>query len=91
MTTIDPENILFFDLYRNSKQWELVQTEKIEFSENPESYSFTNILYANNQVWDYNIHNDTVELTAFYIGEKIEDNYTDLVCGNQKLIYFKLQ
>ena len=91
MITIDPENILFFDLYRNSKQWELVQTEKIEFSENPQSYSFTNILYANNQVWDYNIHNDTVELTAFYIGEKIEDNYTDLVCGNQKLIYFKLQ
>ena len=91
MITIDPENILFFDLYRNSKQWELVQTEKIEFSENPESYSFTNILYANNQVWDYNIHNDTGELTAFYIGEKIEDNYTDLVCGNQKLIYFKLQ
>jgi hypothetical protein len=42
-------------------------------------------------VWDYNIDSNTGELIATYIGEKIENNYTELVCGNQKLNYFKLQ
>ena len=91
MITINTEEILFFELYRNSKKWELAKTEKINFSENPESYSFADILYSNNEVWEYTINKDSGELTAFYIGEKIEDNYTQLVCGNPVFYYFKLQ
>ncbi|MEZ7499006.1 hypothetical protein QO200_09655 [Flavobacterium sp. Arc3] len=91
MITITADEILFFGLYRNSKKWELAKTEKINFSENPESYSFADILYSNNEVWDYNINKDSGELTAFYIGEKIGDNYTQLVCGNLVFYYFKLQ
>jgi hypothetical protein len=91
MITINTDEMLFFELYRNSKKWKLVKTEKIKFSENPESYSFTEVLYSNSQVWDYNINKDTGELTALYIGDKIEDNYTQLVCGNPVFYYFKLQ
>lgn len=91
MIHISTEEIQFFELFKKSKEWKLVQTEKIKFSENPESYSFTELLYSTNEVWDYNIDSTTGQLIAFYIGEKIEDNYTELVCGNQKLKYFKLQ
>ena len=91
MIHISTEEIQFFELFKKSKEWKLVQTEKIKFSENPESSSFTELLYATNQVWDYNIDSNTGELIATYIGEKIENNYTELVCGNQKLNYFKLQ
>ena len=91
MIHISTEEIHFFELFKKSKEWKLVQSEKIKFSENPESYSFTELLYSTNEVWDYNIGSNTGQLIAFYIGEKIEDNYTELVCGNQKLKYFKLQ
>jgi hypothetical protein len=91
MITITTDEILFFELYRDSKKWELVKTEKIDFSENPDSYSFTEFLYSNNEVWEYTINKDSGELIAFYIGEKIEDNYTQLVCGNPVFYYFKLQ
>lgn len=91
MIKISTDEIQFFELYQNSKEWKLVQIEKNKFSENPESYSFTEILYTNNEIWDYNIYANTGELIAYYVGEKIEDNYTQLVCGNQKLFYFKLQ
>jgi hypothetical protein len=91
MIHFSTEEIQFFELFKKSKEWKLVQTEKIKFSENPESPSFTELLYSNNEVWDYNIDPKSGQLTAYYIGEKIEDNYTELVCGNQKLIYFKLQ
>jgi hypothetical protein len=38
MITINTDEILFYELYRNAKKWELAKTEKITFSENPESY-----------------------------------------------------
>lgn len=91
MITITTDEILFYELYRDSKKWDLVKTKKIDFSENPDSYSFTEFLYSNNEVREYTINKDSGELTAFYIGEKIEDNYTQLVCGNPVLYYFKLQ
>lgn len=91
MITINTDEILFYELYRNAKKWELAKTEKITFSENPESYFYTEILYSNNEIWEYTINKDSGELTAFYIGEKIEDNYTQLVCGNPVFYYFKLQ
>ncbi|EIA09346.1 hypothetical protein HJ01_01252 [Flavobacterium frigoris PS1] len=91
MITINTDEMLFFELYRNSKKWKLVKTEKIKFSKNPESYSFTEVLYSNSQVWDYNIDKDTGELTALYIGDKIEEGYSEMICGTLVLYYFKLQ
>ena len=91
MIHITTEEILFFELYKNAREWKLVQTDKIKFSENPESYSFTEFLNSNNEIWDYKIDSTTGELIAYYVGEKIDDNYTELVCGNKELFYFKLQ
>lgn len=91
MIHITTEEILFFELYKNAKEWKLTQTDKIQFSENPESYSFTEFLNSNNEIWDYNIDSTTGELKAYYVGEKIDSNYTELVCGNKELFYFKLQ
>ncbi|MBU0940468.1 MAG: hypothetical protein KKD36_03410 [Bacteroidetes bacterium] len=91
MIHIAVEQIQFFELYKNTKEWKLVQTDKIQFSENPESYSFTEFLNSNNEIWDYKIDSTTGELITYYVGEKIDDNYTELVCGNKELFYFKLQ
>lgn len=91
MITITKDEILFYEIYRTSKKWDLIKTEKIKFSDNPESYSFTELLYSNNEIWDYSYDSGTGELIATYIGEKIGDNYTELVYGNPKLFYFKLQ
>ena len=91
MIHITTEEILFFELYKNAKEWKLVQTDKIKFSENPESYSFTEFLNSNNEIWDYKIDSTTGELKAYNVGEKIDNNYTELVCGNTELFYFKLQ
>ncbi|MDI6032165.1 hypothetical protein QLS91_03685 [Flavobacterium sp. LB2P84] len=91
MITINTDEILFFELYRNSKKWELVKREKIKFSENPESYSFTEFLYSNKEIWDYSIDENSGELKAYYIGEKTEEGFSELVCGNPVFYYFKLQ
>ena len=92
MIKITADEIQFFELYRKSKKWELVKTEKIKFSENPESYNFTELLYDNNKVWDYSIDNESGELKAYYIGEKMENGYySEMVCGNPVLYYIKLQ
>jgi hypothetical protein len=91
MITFNTDEILFFEMYRNSKKWELVKTEMIKFSENPESYSFTEFLYANKEIWDYNIDKNSGELKAYYIGDKTEEGFSEMVCGNPVLYYFKLQ
>ena len=91
MIHITVEEIQFFELYKNAKEWKLVQIDKNRFSENPESYSFTEFLNPNNEVWDYKINSTNGELIAHYVGEKIDNNYTELVCGNTELFYFKLQ
>lgn len=91
MIHITAEEILFFELYKHTKEWKLIQTEKNKFSENPDSHSFTEFLYSNNEIWDYRIDLNSGELIAHYIGEKIDNNYTELICGNKELFYFKLQ
>jgi hypothetical protein len=91
MITINPEQILFFELYRNSKKWELVKTEKITFSKNPESYSFTELLYTNKEIWDYTIDENSGELKTYYVGDKTEEGFSEIVCGNTVFYYFKLQ
>ncbi|HEY4618221.1 MAG TPA: hypothetical protein VIH09_08510 [Flavobacterium sp.] len=91
MITINSDEILFYELYRNSKKWELIKSEKNNFSENPESYSFTDFLYSNNQVWNYTIDKNTSELKAYYLGDKTEEGYSEMVCVIPILYYFKLQ
>jgi hypothetical protein len=70
MITITTDEILLYELYPNSKRWESAKTEKIDLSENPDLYSFTEFLYSNNEVWEYTLNKDSDELKAFYIGKK---------------------
>jgi hypothetical protein len=91
MITINTDEILFYELYRKSKKWQLVKTEKIVFFENQESHSFTDFLYSNTEIWNYTINEDSGDLTAFYIGNKTKDGFSEMICGNPVLYYFKLE
>lgn len=91
MITINPNEMLFFELYKNSKEWKLVKKETLQFSEKPELYSFTELVYSNKQIWDYGIDENSGELKAYYIGDKTEEGFSEMVCGNPVLYYFKLQ
>jgi hypothetical protein len=46
------------------KKWELAKPKRLLFR-NPESYFYTEILYSNNEIWEYTINKDSGELTAF--------------------------
>lgn len=92
MITIDPDQILFYELYDKAKNWNLAKTEKIIFSDKE---SLTSdpllIVYSNKEVWRYYIDEASGNLIAFYIGEENENGISELFCSNQKLQYFKLQ
>jgi hypothetical protein len=91
MITINPTEILFFELYKKSKKWELIKKETIHFSEKPELYSFAELVYSNKEIWDYTINKESGELKAFYIGEENELGFSEMICGNLEFRYFKLQ
>lgn len=91
MITINPTEILFFELYKKSKKWELVKKEILHFSEKPELYSFTELVYSNKEIWDYTINKESGELNAFYIGEENEWGFSQWVCGQLEFHYFKLE
>jgi hypothetical protein len=65
----------FMNCIEMQKKW--VQNRKITF---PKIQNLNTFLYSNNEIWEYTINKDSGELTAFYM-EKIEDNYTQLVCS----------
>jgi hypothetical protein len=67
----------------------IAKPEKITFPKIRILFFYTEILYSNNEIWEYTINKDSGELTAFV--EK-KNNYTQLVCGNPVfLLFFKLQ
>ena len=92
MIAIDPDQILFYELYDKAKKWNLTKTEKIIFSdkENLTSDPLL-IVYSNKEVWHYYIEETSGSLIATYIGEENENGISELVCGNTQLKYFKLQ
>jgi len=91
MITINPTEILFFELYKKSKKWELIKKETIHFSEKSELYSFAELVYSNKEIWDYTINKESGELKTFYIGEENELGFSEMICGNREYYYFKLQ
>ena len=91
MITINPTEILFFELYKKSKKWQLVKKEILHFSEKPELYSFAELVYSNKEIWDYTIDVESGELKTFYIGEENGFGFSEMICGNLEFRYFKLQ
>lgn len=92
MITIEPNQILFYELYPKAKKWNLVKTEQIIFleKENMDSDPLY-IPYTNKEVWNYYVDDISGNLVAYYVGQEREDGVSEVVCGNQKIKYFKLQ
>jgi hypothetical protein len=74
MIHITTETGMAFRLYKNAKM-KLTQTDKIRFSKSRIVFLYPDY---NNEIWDYNINSTTGELKAYYIGEKMNNNYTEL-------------
>ena len=92
MITIDPNQILFYELYPKSKKWNLIKSEKLIFSEKlTMDFDPLLIVYFNKEVWSYNVDETSGELIAYYIGKENETEISEMVCGNTKIKYFKLQ
>lgn len=97
MITITPEEILFYELYKNAKEWCLTKTEPIIFckkaEEGSELYdvSFTEFIFKNKEVWQYYIDEKSGLLKTFLFGYESENSLSQIVCGGISYEYFKLE
>nr|WP_294928392.1 hypothetical protein [uncultured Flavobacterium sp.] len=98
MITINSNEILFFELYKKSKEWCLVKTEPLIFCHKAEetpyiSYMpfFTELVFKDKSVWQYYVDETSGFLKAYEIGSETENGVAEIVCGNTKLEYYKLQ
>lgn len=92
MITIKTEEIQFLDLIRNAKSWKKVNTEKIVYIDqlaNESSYS--ELVFANNQIWAFYIDEKTGYLKLTYTGDRYSNTgRTEFVCSLLTKTYFKL-
>jgi hypothetical protein len=92
MITINPTQILFYQLFDKAKKWTLVKTEKLSFSDKSSMLEDPLLIpYDNKQVWSYWIDSQTGFLRAMYIGEENEEGIGEMVCGNLEYKYYKLE
>ncbi|OXA97378.1 hypothetical protein B0A75_16820 [Flavobacterium oncorhynchi] len=94
MITITTEEIQFSDLIRHAKSWKKVNTEKITyFNKLGNQSSYSELVYANNQIWVFYIDKKTGYLKLTYTGDKLSDSdtgRTEFVCSLLTKTYFKL-
>lgn len=92
MIKITSSEIQFFELIKNAKNWKLAKTEKIFYSDEfSEGSSYADLVYSNNEIWQYWIDEKTGYLNLTNTGEKTETGRTDILCGTVRKTYFKLQ
>lgn len=93
MITIEPNQIVFYELYPKAKKWHLVKTEKLVFTDKSRfSFGPFYIVYSNKEVWNYYVDKDSGNLIAEYVGEEHEAGISEVICGGKPNIkYFKLQ
>lgn len=92
MITIEPNQILFYELYPKAKKWNLIKIENLVFTDKSRfSFDPFYIVYSNKEVWNYYIDEVSGNLIAYYIGKEYEDGIAEMVCGNPKINYFRLQ
>ncbi|MFH6934327.1 hypothetical protein [Flavobacterium sp. FlaQc-30] len=92
MITINPDQILFYELYPKTKKWSLIKTEKLVFTDKPNMSSDPlYISYSNKDVWSYYIDKTSGGLIAYFIGQEHNTGISEIICGNTKIEYFKLQ
>lgn len=97
MITITSEKILFFELYKNAKEWCLVKTEPIIFCKKAETddeiydVSFTEFTFKNKEVWQYYIDEKSGLLKTFLFGDESENGLSQIICRGISNEYFKLE
>ncbi|MEA9415747.1 hypothetical protein [Flavobacterium sp. PL02] len=98
MLTINSNEILFFELYKKSKEWCFIKTEPVIFCKKAEiatyidyDSNFTEFVYKNKEVWRYSIDENSGILNAYFIGFETENGVSEMICGNSHFQYFKLQ
>lgn len=99
MITINENNILFFELYKNAKEWCLVKTEPIVFckkadNERPEidyHVSFTEFTFINKEVWQFRIDENSGLLNTNLVGTELDNGVAEIICGSLSHQYFKLE
>ncbi len=97
MITINENEILFFELYKNAKEWCLVKTEPIVFCKKAEEGSeiydvtFTEITFKNKEVWQFYIEEKSGLLKTFLFGHESDDTLSQIICGGISEEYFKLE
>ena len=99
MITINENNILFFELYKNAKEWCLVKTEPIVFckkadNERPEidyHVSFTEFTFINKEVWQFRIDENSGLLNTNMVGTELDNGVAEIISGSLSHQYFKLE
>jgi len=97
MITINENEILFFELYKNIKEWCLVRTEPIVFCKKAEDgneiheVNFTEFTFKNSEVWQFYIDEKSGLLKTFLFGYESENGLSQIICGGISNEYFKLE
>lgn len=92
MIQINGNEIQFHELIKNAKNWKLIKTEKILYSDSLSGdSSYSELIYSNNEIWQYSLDEKTGYLNLTYTGDKTETGRTEIICGTVTKTYFKLQ
>lgn len=92
MITIEPTQILFYELFDKAKKWTLVKTEKLSFSDKSSMLEDPLIIvYQNKEAWSYWIDSKTGYLNTIHAGNEYQDGIGEIVCGNLEYKYYKLE
>lgn len=97
MITINENDILFFELYKNAKEWCLVKTEPIVFCKKAEQgndiydVTLTEFTFKNKEVWQFYIDENSGLLKTFLFGNESENGLSQIICGGISYEYFKLE
>ncbi|MNQ41734.1 hypothetical protein D3C85_554210 [compost metagenome] len=92
MIQINGNEIQFYELIKKATHWKLIKTEKILYSDSLSSdSSYSELIYSNNEIWQYSIDEKTGYLNLTYTGDKTETGRTEIICGTVTKTYFKLQ
>jgi hypothetical protein len=92
MIQINSSEIQFYELMKNAKSWKLIRPEKILYSDSLSGdSSYSELIYSNNEIWQYSIDEKTGYLNLTYTGDKTETGRTEIICGTVRKTYFKLQ
>lgn len=99
MISVNKNEILFFELYKNTKEWCLVRTEPINFCKKTEiekqytsfDATFTEFTYKNNEVWQYYRDENSGLLKTYNVGYELENGVSEIICGGTSSEYFKLE